>query len=285
MNTEQNIIKHHLIGFNFFLLLMFGSFVDFWVIQPLLPVGSVTFLGGLSLVARVSRWISHWLATPTLFAPTLPQHVLQARQTVGGKVLGLSWCPNLFPGYLAWIKKMAGSAPYPSLLGILSRVTFIDSWEFLLLQASFQLIPEMFPPKTPVVSHSTFSLYPPPKISLLTQTGCSLTIKERGRIAKVSDTCWQLFRCYCCVLHTSQQLLIKGDMSLYIRCFDLCFWLAFRQMFHFKQPILVTSLSFRPPLICSSSVFSLVIVITAQPCICYIFNCLKSFSKLTLTYF
>ena len=51
--------------------------------QPLAPdpLGSVR--GGLLLMAWVSSWTSHWLATPTISGPPLPQHILWVGQTVG----------------------------------------------------------------------------------------------------------------------------------------------------------------------------------------------------------
>lgn len=62
---------------------MLGSILGLWAIPPLVsgPAGSVR--GGLSWHGSQAGPVSHWLATPTIPLPPLPQHILEARQTVG----------------------------------------------------------------------------------------------------------------------------------------------------------------------------------------------------------
>ena len=79
---------------------------------------------------------------------------------------------EVLPGHRRWL----GQALCPSLLGVLARITHIDSWEFslFLVSCSPQRCP---PPHHIVVSPSTFSLHPPhPSYShpSFSSTVCSL---------------------------------------------------------------------------------------------------------------
>ena len=52
------------------------QFVCFWAIHLLGPGPADSVKGGLPHMVWVSNWTSYWLATPTISAPPLPQHIL-----------------------------------------------------------------------------------------------------------------------------------------------------------------------------------------------------------------
>lgn len=77
-----------------------------------------------------SGFTSLWLTTPISFAPTLPQHILEAGQIVGLRYCG--WVDVTVPPLEALLSYRRGpvQAPYPLLLRVFSQVTFVDSREF-----------------------------------------------------------------------------------------------------------------------------------------------------------
>ena len=57
-----------------FLLVMVGSILGLWAIQPLDPGPPGSVRGGLPLMAWVSSWTSHWLAILSISALFLSLH-------------------------------------------------------------------------------------------------------------------------------------------------------------------------------------------------------------------
>ena len=60
---------------------MIGSILGLWEIQSLDPGAQ-----GLPLVAWVSNWMGHWLATPIISVSLLAQYILQVGQIVGPRL-------------------------------------------------------------------------------------------------------------------------------------------------------------------------------------------------------
>lgn len=75
----------------------------------------------LPLLAWVSCWISHWLATSSVLP--LPQDILQSGQIGGGPFCG--WVGVPFKALTA-DRRWTVQDSYPPLLGISARLTFMD---------------------------------------------------------------------------------------------------------------------------------------------------------------
>lgn len=105
---STNIAEYHYEFFRwfFFMPVMFSFILGHWSALPLVPGPPSSVRCGLSLVAWVSSWTSHWLATPTSSVPPLPQH-LSGRTNCRSEVLWLGWCPSPSTGNLGWFQKMA----------------------------------------------------------------------------------------------------------------------------------------------------------------------------------
>lgn len=84
------------------------SWLGFWSIQTLVPDPSGSVRRRLPLVASVSSWTSHWLATPTSSMPPLPKHIFQGGQVIGWRFGGWVGMPST--GSLTWPWKMAISS-------------------------------------------------------------------------------------------------------------------------------------------------------------------------------
>lgn len=76
----------------------------------------------------VSRWASHWLATPARSEP--PLHLASRAEGYSKTLFFLGWCRKLYTGSLAWMQKMSGSGSVSLITKIFIRVTLLDSWEF-----------------------------------------------------------------------------------------------------------------------------------------------------------
>ena len=98
---------------------MFGSMLGLWGIQPL---GSGT---PGSVMARVSGWTSHWLATPIISVPPLPSTFHREERLSEGYKAGL-----VSTGNLALSQEISLQGTYTLLLGVLAKVILLYSWEF-----------------------------------------------------------------------------------------------------------------------------------------------------------
>jgi hypothetical protein len=81
-------------------------------------------------MAWVSSSASHCLDLPSASAPPLILAHIVGRKDLGSKFCGsvgvLVPPLEVLPGYRRWLFQ----GPYPSLLGVLARVTLLDSWKF-----------------------------------------------------------------------------------------------------------------------------------------------------------
>lgn len=61
----------------------------------------------------------------------IPAHLV-GKTNYRSKILWMCWCPNSSTGNHALLQEIKAHSPYSPLLGVLSRVTLVDSWKFLL---------------------------------------------------------------------------------------------------------------------------------------------------------
>lgn len=74
----------------------------------------------------VSSWVSHWLAIPSISAPSFSLHILWAGQILGGRVCGrviLILSLIVLPGYRRWLVQV----PDSPLLGVIAWVSLLYS--------------------------------------------------------------------------------------------------------------------------------------------------------------
>ena len=108
----------------YFPLVIFDSILGIWAIQLLGPGPQGSVMGGLPLLAWELNLINHWLATPTVFEPLLPNTSCR-QDKCRSKVLWLIWCSNPSTGSLAQLQEMARFWLHTSsylLLGVLARL-------------------------------------------------------------------------------------------------------------------------------------------------------------------
>ena len=97
-------------------------------------------MSGVDSLSVVSSWNSHWLATFTISVTPLPQHIMLAGQIIGQRFCGVLNPPlDILPDYRQWLIHVL----YPPLLGVLARVTLMESWEFPFHKIS--TLPRNFP--------------------------------------------------------------------------------------------------------------------------------------------
>ena len=123
--------------------------------QTLVPGLLDMVMGGFPLLAWNSSWTSHWLATPIISVPSLPQHILLAGQILGGRFC--VWVGVPIPPFDIWFQEMAGSGSVCAIARRLRFLGVIDSWEFPC--TSFLAHPREAP--DPVVFPSMLSLHHP----------------------------------------------------------------------------------------------------------------------------
>ena len=136
-----------------------------------------------------SSWDSHWLAIPSLSAPSFISALVLARKKCGSVVFGKVGIPipllEILPGY----RSGPFHVPYSLSLGVLAVVTLIDSWEFplswissLSQRYSPHLLPVLFPSPLSQFSLQLFSLHwdTPVLPSTHSPTHFSSSIRLRG---------------------------------------------------------------------------------------------------------
>lgn len=134
---------------------MFESILGLWAIQPLVPDSPDSVRHMLPLVAWVSSWIRHRLATPTISVLPLPLAHLVGHTNCRFGVQNS-------PLETAWLQKMASSGSVSLFIRSLSKRHIIGSREFLLHKVStlplkyprVAVLSPVFFPHNPAPDHS-----------------------------------------------------------------------------------------------------------------------------------